>query len=89
MSTSFPANLIYVKRHDDQHKNVLLIENKPEIVKLTDGRKIYLLIENPATKKPEPVPLTEDQKQNQYFLAIVAFFVLLAICMVCTFFATI
>ena len=89
MSASFPANLIYVKRHDDQHKDVLLIENKPEIVKLTDGRKIHLLIENPATKKPEPVPLTEDQKQNQYFLAIVAFFVLLAICMVCTFFATI
>lgn len=54
MSVSFPANLIYVKHHDDQHKNVLLIENKPEIVKLTDGRKVHILIENPATKKPEP-----------------------------------
>jgi hypothetical protein len=89
MSVSFPANLIYVKHHDDQHKNVLLIENKPEIVKLTDGRKIHLLIENPATKKPEPVPLTEDQKNDQFVIAIAAFFVLLAICMVCTFFATI
>ena len=89
MSTSFPANLIYVKRHDDQHKNVLLIENKPEIVKLTDGRKVHILIENPATKKPEPVPLTEDQIPGRYVLAFAVLFVVLAICMVCTFFATI
>ena len=89
MSTSFPVNLIYVKRHDDQHKNVLLIENKPEIVKLTDGRKIHLLIENPATKKPEPAPLTEDQISGRYVLAFAFLFVVLAICMVCTFFATI
>jgi len=89
MSVSFPANLIYVKHHDDQHKNVLLIENKPEIVKLTDGRKVHILIENPATKKPEPVPLTEDQIPGRYVLAFAFLFVVLAICMVCTFFATI
>ena len=74
---------------EKEKEESLILENKPSVISLKDGRKIHLLIENPATKKTAPVPLTEDQKQNQYFLAIVAFFVLLAICMVCTFFATI
>jgi len=89
MSASFPANLIYVKRHDDQHKNVLLIENKPEMIELTDGRKIHLLIENPETKKPAPVPLTEDPIPERYVLAFAFLFVVLAICMVCTLIASV
>ena len=74
---------------EKEKEESLILENKPSVISLKDGRKVHLLIENPATQKPKPAPLTEDQKQNQYFLAIVAFFVLLAICMVCTFFATI
>ena len=90
MSADFPIPLMFDNAFEENEKEkIYLEENKTNVIKLHDGRKIHLLIENPATKKPEPVPLTEDQKQNQYFLAIVAFFVLLAICMVCTFFATI
>ena len=87
MSADFPAFAVFgpPKREPYIH----LSENKQETIDLDDGRKVHLLIENPATKKPKPAPLTEDQKRDQYFLAIVAFFVLLAICMVCTFFATI
>lgn len=87
MSASFPANLIYVKRYDDQKKNILLMENKPEIIKLTDGRKIHLLIENPETKKT--VPLTEDPIPKRYVLAFAFLFVVLAICMICTLIASV
>jgi len=90
MSADFPIPLMFDNAFEENEKEkIYLEENKTNVIKLEDGRKVHILIENPATKKPEPVPLTEDQIPGRYVLAFAFLFVVLAICMVCTFFATI
>lgn len=60
-----------------------LSENKQETVELEDGRKVHILLENPATLKPAKAPLTDAQKHVRTVLGLVALFLLLTICMVC------
>lgn len=83
MSPCVPVFLLFSKRQDDQSKTVLLMENKSEVVELTDGRKIHLLVENPASLKPPPAPLTEEQKRFRRVLGIAVLFLILAVSMVC------
>jgi hypothetical protein len=86
MSASFPPNLLYFKRYDDREENAFLIENESKVVKLPDGRKLHVLLENPATKKA-PVSFDELERRNMLWAALS--FILLAICLICLFFNSI
>ena len=86
MAASLPPNLLYFKRYDDREENALLIENESKAVKLPDGRTLHIRLENPATKK---APVSIEELNRRYLLAAVFFFVVLAICLAFTFFASI
>lgn len=81
MPADFPIPLMcYDIPKDEPERPIVINDNKPNMVILPDGRKLHILLENPAIAKK---PLTEDQKRDRTVLGLAALFLLLTICMVC------
>lgn len=89
MSDQFPIPLALYNNQEEAETRVCIVENKTNIISLPDDRKLHILLENPAAKKPAKKPLSEDQQRLRFFLGIMLFFFIMLICLIFTFFETI
>ena len=87
MPAEFPVPLMcYDIPEEESTTQIAIEENKADVITLSDGRKLHIRLENPATKK---APVSIEELNRRYLLAAVLFFVVLAICLAFTFFASI
>ncbi len=74
-------------RHKQQ-KSEFFVEYETSVENLRNGQKINIIIDDSPIKKTSKKPLTEEQMRNRYFLAALVLIVAIAICLICTLFAT-
>jgi hypothetical protein len=87
MPADFPAFAMGGFSEDEQC--IQLSENEPKTLELENGQKIHIVIKNPATLKPAKAPVSFDDLERRNMLWAALCFILLAICLAFTFFASI